>query len=432
VTSGTERALAATVASEASPRFSRDGKRIAFLISSDAPPRWAGAHRVAITALEGGTPRILPATPDEDPSELMGWSGDGQHLLLSEARGTTGGLYAMKVEDGSLLRLNTGTWTFATGSMVGSGENVALDPSGRFLGLVLQSSTEAPLLAFSPIHAFAPKILARPNADLPILPLPRTEIVHWKGAGGLEIEGLLSLPADAKAGAKLPLILSIHGGPSQCYGETYPASPSQYPLAALAAKGFAILRPNIRGSHGYGRAFRFGNEQDWGGKDFDDLMAGVDKVIAMGVADPERLGVMGWSYGGFMTSWILTRTHRFKAASVGAAVTDLVSFTGTTDIPGFIPDYFGGESWDLTQRWLDHSPVFQVKGVKTPTLIQHCEGDPRVPIGQGYEYFNALQRQGVEVRMQVAPRQNHGPTEPRALLRFAEANLDWFSAKLKP
>ena len=128
----------------------------------------------------------------------------------------------------------------------------------------------------------------------------------------------------------------------------------------------------------------------------------------MGVADPERLGVMGWSYGGFMTSWVVTQTKRFKAASAGAAVTNLMSFTGVTDIPGFVPDYFGGEYWDTFDAWRAHSAMFQVKGVTTPTLIQHGDADDRVPISQGYEFYNALKRQGVTTRMTVYPRQPHG------------------------
>ena len=141
---------------------------------------------------------------------------------------------------------------------------------------------------------------------------------------------------------------------------------------------------------------------------------------------------MGWSYGGYMTSWILTRTPRFKAASVGAGVTNLMSFNGVTDIPGFVPDYFGGQSWEKPEAYRDHSAMFQVKGVRTPTLIQHCEGDLRVPISQGYEFYNALKQQGVPVRMLALPRQAHGPTEPKALLKVMQTNLDWFVEKLLP
>jgi dipeptidyl aminopeptidase/acylaminoacyl peptidase len=157
-------------------------------------------------------------------------------------------------------------------------------------------------------------------------------------------------------------------------------------------------------------------------------MSGVDAMIQRGVADPERLGVMGWSYGGFMTSWIVTQTKRFKAASVGAGVTNLMSFTGTADIPSFLPDYFGGEFWEKggLELWRAHSAMFHVKGVATPTLIQHGEADLRVPISQGYEFYNSLKRQGVPVKMVVYPRQPHGIQEPKLMLDAMKRNLEWF------
>ena len=159
-------------------------------------------------------------------------------------------------------------------------------------------------------------------------------------------------------------------------------------------------------------------------------MTGVDKVVEMAVADPERLGVMGWSYGGFMTSWIVTQSKRFKAASAGAPVTNLVSFTGTADIPGFIPDYFGGQPWEVMDVYGKHSPMFNVKGVTTPTMIQHGEADDRVPVSQGYEFYNALRAQNVPTRMIVLPRQPHGPNEPKMLLKVMRTNLEWFDQHL--
>src|SRR5262249_4544413 len=147
---------------------------------------------------------------------------------------------------------------------------------------------------------------------------------------------------------RFPLLLVIHGGPAGLFVRTFIASPAvatssgrhsytTYPLAVLAARGYAVLRCNVRGSSGYGQEVRHANHGDWGGGDFDDLMSGVDHVIAQGIADPDRLGVMGWSYGGFMTTWVLGHTSRFKAASVGAGVTDLISFPGTADIASFLP-----------------------------------------------------------------------------------------------
>ena len=166
--------------------------------------------------------------------------------------------------------------------------------------------------------------------------------------------------------------------------------------------------------------------KDWGFGDYQDLMTGVDRVIEMGVADPARLGVMGWSYGGFMTTWVVTQTNRFKAASAGAPVTNLMSFNGTSDIPAFIPDYFGGQFWEAMDLYQKHSPMFNVKAVTTPTMIQHGEADIRVPISQGYEFYNALKVKGVPTRMLVLPRQPHGPTEPKMQLQAMKANLEWF------
>ena len=196
-------------------------------------------------------------------------------------------------------------------------------------------------------------------------------------------------------------------------------------MATFAARGYAVLRPNPRGSGGYGLKFRRANLNDWGGKDYEDLMAGVDHVISMGVADPERLAVMGWSYGGFMTSWVITHTPRFKAAAVGAGVTNLWSFTGTSDISSFLPYYFSGNPWENFENYRTHSPMAFVKGVTTPTLILHGEADVRVPISQGYELYNALKQQGVTVKMVVYPRTPHGPSEPKFVLDIMERHLEW-------
>ncbi len=229
----------------------------------------------------------------------------------------------------------------------------------------------------------------------------------------------------------------IHGGPAGVFNHSCIASPivstssgrhstGTYPIASFAARGYAVLRCNVRGSSGYGKQFRHANHKDWGGGDYQDLMAGVDHVIAKGIADPDRLGVMGWSYGGYMTSWVIGHTGRFKAASVGAGVTDLVSFSGTSDIHSFLPSYFGGEPWDRDDLYREHSPISHVKGVKTPTLIQHGDEDERVPITQGYELYNALKRQGCPVKMVVYPRAHHAIQEPKLLLDAMKRNLDWF------
>jgi dipeptidyl aminopeptidase/acylaminoacyl peptidase len=275
------------------------------------------------------------------------------------------------------------------------------------------------------------------HKDSPERPLGRTEVVRWRSADGREIEGLLTYPVGFEKGKRCPLLLVIHGGPAGVFTRTFIASPavatssgrnsySTYPLAALAAQGYAILRCNVRGSSGYGKTFRHANLGDWGGGDFQDLMTGVDHIIDQGIADPDRLGVMGWSYGGFMTAWVIGHTKRFKAASVGAGVTDLVSFSGTADIASFLPSYFGGEPWDRPDAYREHSPIAHVQGIRTPTLILHGADDERVPISQGYELYNALKRQDCPVKMVVYPRAHHAIQEPKLLLDAMRRNLEWF------
>jgi dipeptidyl aminopeptidase/acylaminoacyl peptidase len=302
---------------------------------------------------------------------------------------------------------------------------VGLNLKGSHLGFAWEASEEAPEAWVLALGGGRPVRVSRANADLPKLPLGKTELVRWKSTDGLEIEGLLTYPVAYKPGERVPLILHIHGGPAGVFRETFLGAPGLYPLAAFSAKGYAILRPNPRGSSGYGKKFRFANYNDWGGMDYQDLMAGVDHVIQMGVADPERLAVMGWSYGGYMTSWIITQTKRFKAAVIGAPVTNLWSFTGTADIPGFLPDYFSGEFWTNFEAYRKHSPLAHVKGVSTPALILHGEADIRVPVSQGYEYYQALKRQGVPVKMVVYPREPHGPREPKFRLDIMNRHLEW-------
>src|SRR5262249_21080038 len=148
------------------------------------------------------------------------------------------------------------------------------------------------------------------------------------------------------------------------------------------------------------------------------------------VADPDRLAVMGWSYGGFMTSWTITQTNRFKTAVIGGGGTDLFRFTGTPDIPGFLPEYFGGEGWGRIEAIKKHSPITYVDRVTTPTLVLHGEADERVPTTQGYEYYNALKRRGVVTQMVVYPRTPHGPREPKFVLDIMRRHLDWLDKRL--
>lgn len=411
---GAVRPLAATGASERSPHYSPDGRYLAFVRSTD-PARWAGLDRIVLLTRQNGEARELPPTFDEEPA-LLGWTGDSTRMLFSEARGTAHVVYAMPTDGPPVPVYEPRRGTLQTGS---------LNAAGTALGFVGECWDEAPEGYLLRLGESVPQRVSGANLDLPKLPLGDTRRIAWKAADGLDIEGLLTYPVGYQATRKYPLVLVVHGGPTGVFQDSFLARFGVYPYAAFAARGYAVLRVNPRGSGGYGRTFRFANMNDWGGKDYADLMAGVDRVISMGVADPERLAVMGWSYGGFMTSWIVTHTHRFKAAAVGAGVTNLWSFTGTSDIPGFLPDYFSGEPWNSFDGFYNHSPMAFVKGVTTPTLILHGEADVRVPTSQGYEFYNALKRQGVATKMVVYPRTPHGPREPKFVLDIMQRHLEW-------
>ena len=407
--------LANSNAAESAPIYSPDGKSIAITVSEN-PPRWAGYGTIQIISTAGGEPKALAASFDGQP-DVLGWSADSRTVYFDEAKGTGTKIYALDVASNRIDELKT-TTAVLTG--------IDLNRSSTMFGFVRQTADTPGDAYVASVSDFTPVQISRANADLKMPPLGRTEVIHWKSKDGKDVEGLLTYPVGYQTGQRVPLILNVHGGPAGVFQQSFIGGRGVYPLASFAARGYAILRANPRGSSGYGKDFRQANIKDWGFGDYQDLMTGVDRVIEMGVADPQRLGVMGWSYGGFMTSWIVTQTKRFKAASAGAPVTNLMSFNGTADIPAFVPDYFGGQSWEIIDLYQKHSPMFNVKGVTTPTMIQQGDADVRVPISQGYEFYNALKLQGVPTRMLVLPRQPHGPTEPKMQLAAMKANLEWF------
>lgn len=411
--------FANTAAAETSPKFSPDGRTIAFL-ASDVPPRWAQSRTIQIAPATGGPPKALPASNDGQPV-LIGWSADSKRIYFTEAKGTLSQIYSVDIGANRIDELKLPPAVYAA---------VSLGVSGKALTFVRQTSESPQEVFAASLSTLSPTQVSRANADLKLPPMGKTELIRWKSSDGREIEGLLTYPVGYAQGKKVPLILNVHGGPAGVFQQTFNGGRTIYPIATFSARGYAVLRPNPRGSSGYGVEFRRANFKDWGGMDYQDLMAGVDKVVEMGVADPNRLGVMGWSYGGFMTSWIVTQTSRFKAASAGAPVTNLTSFTTTADIPAFIPDYFGGQFWDSPEVYQKHSPISFVKSVTTPTMIQHGTADVRVPISQGIEFFNALKARGVPTRLLELPRQPHGPNEPKMMLIVMQSNLEWFEKYL--
>ncbi len=251
--------------------------------------------------------------------------------------------------------------------------------------------------------------------------------IKFKSFDGTEIQGWLMKPVGWRADRRYPLILSIHGGPHGMYGFGFNAT-----FQAYAARGYAVLYLNPRGSSGYGQKFSDGTLREWGGGDYRDLMAGVDEVLrTRSWIDADRLGVTGGSYGGFMTNWIITQTTRFKAAVAAASLSNLVSFYSTSLYQDLIHAEFGGFPWDDYDQLWRWSPLRYVKQVQTPTLLIHGEQDNDVHITQAEEMYMALKRRGVETVLARYPREGHGFREPLHRQDALERTLAWFDRFLK-
>ena len=423
VNTGKVKPVAATNAGEGSPIFSPDGKWIAYVCSED-PVVWAGKSFVNLVPTNGGAIKTLAATPN-DQTQLIGWSPDGKSVYVGENNKTLYSIYRVSTEGKDMSEWNKGT-----SDLMGL---PTLNERGTHWGFVLQNPAMPGEAYISNATSYSPTRITNIYADIVTRPMPKSEVIRWKSFDGKEIEGILTYPLNYEAGKKYPLILNVHGGPAGVFTQNFIAgNQGTYPIAALAEKGIFVLRPNPRGSTGYGVEFRTSNQRDWGGADYKDLMAGVDHVIKAGFADPERLGVMGWSYGGFMSSWIVGHTTRFKAASIGAPVVNLISQDGTSDISEFLHSYNKKYYWEDFDTYTLQSPLRYVGNVKTPVMLQHGEADERVPLSQSKEFYLALKRRGIPAKLLVLPRQPHGPTEPKMNLKVMQTNVEWFVQHLTP
>ena len=405
VATGAARPVAATEASERQPRYAPNGT-LAY-VASAGKPLSPGDDRIM---LAGSPNRELARTPDQLP-RIAGWSADGKRILFTEARGTKHVLFGMPL-DGPPEAV------FAPRGLM------SLDEAGAWIGFVMESADEAPEVYVKPLSGGELVRVSAANVDLPKLPLGKTEVIRWKAKDGATIEGLVTYPVGYEKGKRYPLILNLHGGPYGNFSDNFIGRPGLYPIATFASRGWVILRPNPRQSTGYGRDFRWALLKDWGGVDLGDDQSGVDHLIAQGIVDPERMAVMGWSYGGYMTNWTITQTTRFKAAAAGAGMSNLVSQTGNADIRANKIEAFGGP-WENADYYLKRSPIFFANKVKTPLLILHGEADERVPISQGYEMYHAMQRLGVPSEMVAYPRTPHGPREAKFVLDIMQRHLAW-------
>ncbi|MEP7343940.1 MAG: S9 family peptidase, partial [Gemmatimonadaceae bacterium] len=248
----------------------------------------------------------------------------------------------------------------------------------------------------------------------------RAELISYKSFDGKMIEASLIKPAGYVEGTRVPLAVLVHGGPTGRWRDSY-----ENWGQLLAARGYAVLYPNIRGSTGYGQAFIESNRADWGGGDFKDVIAGVDAMVARGIADSTRLGIGGWSYGGYMSAWAITQTTRFKAAINGAGMSDLASEYGTEG-SALYDKWFFGTPYENQKEFIESSPITFIKRARTPTLILQGEDDPTDPIGQAQQFYRGLKHYGVPAEFVVYPREGHGIREEQHQLDLLGRVVEWF------
>ncbi len=434
---GTPSQITTNPASDTNPQWSPDGKWIAYMSNTDQRS-WAEKTDVLLVSADGGAPRNLTKDFFESAGAGLAWAPDGKTLYFSSGVGMYTHIFSVSSDGGKATRItrenrNHGAFDVAGYASMIAGVTTppfnpnepAYTPNWKIAYTVNDSLTPDDIWV-APLNKLdQAKKITWINPEIRDYALAETSIIKWKGPDDFDIEGALVKPLGYEAGKRYPLILQIHGGPYGRFSDTFNSRAQIW-----AANGYAVLMPNPRGSTGYGNAFTVANVGDWGGKDFKDIMAGVDAVIARGIADPEKLVVMGGSYGGFMTFWTITQTERFKAAIGHAGICDWYSFHGQSDIPGLMEYGFLGQPWTSTEVYRKWSPMTYVDRVKTPLMITHGERDLRVPISQGEQYYRALKKRSVEVVFLRFPRAGHGITEPNHQIDLFERQLAWFDSHL--
>ncbi len=429
-TGGTPRTIVDRSGTNSGPRFSPDGRSIAFISTSGKVDIMA-SRSLAVAPAQGGTaPRVF-AMDDAWVNEYV-WAADSASIYLQANDGTFGrrehmfeqALIRVSVVDGRAERIDRGAVVNYSLSLSKDGSRIAYRSiEGRTMGdLVVMDVATRKLTTLTDI-----------NPELRNFALGTLKPISWRSFDGMEIWGLLLTPSRATAGRKLPLLVYIHGGPGG--GFTYGLFPQfmtgvsqvdPYPTEAFASAGYAVLFPMPRGGAGYGEAGQRMIVNAWGDGDYKDIMAGVDKLLADGIADPDRLGVMGASYGGYMTNWVVTQTGRFKAASAGASISDLHDIAFLGEGSEFIVGYFKWP-WENAASYTAHSPITFAERVTTPLLIQHGEADPRVPISGAWKFYRTLQTMGKTVEFDIYPRGGHVLREPLQQRAQMQRNFEWMT-----
>jgi dipeptidyl aminopeptidase/acylaminoacyl peptidase len=434
---GTARPLVDREGMNVRPQYSPDGRRLSF-ITTNGRTGIIAPRGLAVADARGGEDAGIRSFPLDDAwiSEVV-WAHDGASLFVTMNEGTYARgarMFEMPIVQVQLADGRAGRVT--------SGETVeyslSLSRDGRTL---VSRSVEARTMGDVVVRDLAggtSRTVTAVNPELKQFALGRLEPLSWRSFDGMEIWGLLLTPPGFDGRTRLPLIVYCHGGPIG--GVTLgvfpqfmhvPGQIDPYPTEAMASAGYAVLFPMPRGGSGYGEAGHRMIINDWGGPDFKDIMAGVDHLIARGVADPDRLGVMGASYGGFMTNWIVTQTTRFKAASAGASISDLSDLYYLTDGGDLIIEYFG-LPWENVDGYRAHSPLTHAAKVTTPLLLQHGDRDPRVPLVTAQKFHRALAALGKTVEFDIYPRGGHVFYEPMQQRAVMQRNLEWFRRWITP
>jgi dipeptidyl aminopeptidase/acylaminoacyl peptidase len=390
---------------------SPDGRTIAYVgarVDGPAP------HDLFLQPAAGGAAVNLTATRLDRPIADAHWIDD-RTLIVRVARGFKSALATIGRDGGVAaiddLDVNPSAYArAANGTLAYAGE----------------TTTRPPEVFVKTPDARATRVTSV-NSQSDAVPIVSPEFVTYKSYDGREIEAALLRPRSSAGGAaarRAPFVVLVHGGPTGRWTDAFEPWGQ-----LLAARGYAVLYPNVRGSTGYGQRFVEMNRGDWGGGDFKDVMAGVDEMIARGVADPDRLGIGGWSYGGYMAAWAVTQTTRFKAAVSGAPVIDLASEFGTETGPQY-DEWFYGTPYERLDGFVKSSPMTFVRHVRTPTLLLQGENDTTDPIGQSQQFYRGLKRYGVDAELVVYPREPHGFREEKHLLDRLSRILAWYDAHL--
>ena len=414
VADGAVKKLVETPGPDSDPHWSSDGSQIAYTTSDGSKYFFFTDRRIAIVDSNGGTPHVLTASFDEDPS-LLEWSPDG--VYFSALQKTEASLFLLDPKTSAIKKIEI------PGSELASQFTFSKD--FRHVAWRGAGPNQFSEIFAADLPAATPVQLTHAAGQLSGFDTAKREVIHWKSGDGTTIEGILFKPADFDPKKKYPLLVVIHGGPT---GVDVPSiSPDRYyPMERFVAKGALILRPNYRGSAGYGEKFRSLNVRNLGVGDYADVISGVDSLIAQGFVDKDRVGSMGWSEGGYISAFITTSSDRFKAVSVGAGISDWMTYYANTDITPFTPQYLHATPWDDPQIYAKTSPITYIAKAKTPTLIQHGGSDHRVPVANSFELRQALEDHGVPVKLVVYDGFGHPINKPKQQRAVMEENENWF------